>query len=68
MSLDWLKHAFAVGPAGPFEPTEAQRELIDRLCRQIVARELTTPALLFLESVGPLGFVTSQALRILNRA
>lgn len=63
MRLDWLKHAFAVAPGEPFEPTEPQRELIDRLCRQVVARELTTPALVFLESVSPLNFVTSQTLR-----
>src|SRR5262245_129131 len=63
MSLEWLKHAFAVGPAAPFEPTQPQRELVDRLCREIVARRLTTPALLFLESVSPLGFLTGQALQ-----
>ena len=63
MRVAWLKHAFAVAPPGPFEPTEPQRALIDRLCRQVVARGLTTPALVFLESVSPLNFVTSQTLR-----
>lgn len=63
MSFDWLKHAFAIESAGAFEPTEMQRDLVDRLCRQIVARELTTPALLFLETVRPLNGVTAQTLQ-----
>ncbi len=63
MRLEWLKHAFAVAPGEPVQPTDAQRALIDRLCRQVVARGLTIPALVFLESVSPLNFVTSQTLR-----
>lgn len=63
MSLDWLKHAFAIDRAEDFEPTETQRALVDRLCREVVARELTTPALLFLETVRPLNSVTAQSLQ-----
>lgn len=63
MSLEWLKHAFAVEKADSLDPTESQRLLVDRLCRQIVARELTTPAVLFLETVRPLNYVTSQTLQ-----
>jgi hypothetical protein len=63
MSLDWLKHAFAIEPASAFEPTEVQRELVDRVCRQIIVRELTTPAMLFLETVRPLNYVTGQTLQ-----
>jgi hypothetical protein len=62
MALEWLKHAFAIEPEGAVEPTEAQRAVIDSLCRQVVARGLTTPALVFLESVRPLNYVTSQTL------
>ena len=62
MVPDWLKHAFAIEPDGPVEPTEGQTAVIDRLCRQVVARGMTTPALVFLESVRPLNFVTSQTL------
>jgi hypothetical protein len=63
MALNWLKHAFAIEPEGAVEPTEAQREVVDRLCRQVVQRGLTTPALVFLESVRPLSYVTSQTLQ-----
>jgi hypothetical protein len=62
MSLDWLKHAFAIEGEGPIEPTDEQRPVIEALCRQVVARALTTPALVFLESVRPLNYVSSQAL------
>ena len=62
MRLDWLKHAFAIEREGPVEPTEAQKAVVDRLCRQVVERGLETPALVFLESVRPLNYVSSQAL------
>jgi hypothetical protein len=62
MAYDWLKHAFAIEPEGPVEPTDVQRAIIDRLCRQVHARGLETPALIFLESVRPLNFVSSQTL------
>jgi hypothetical protein len=63
MSFDWLKHAFAIEPEGSLEPTEAQRTVIERLCRQVVARGMTTPAILFLETVRPLNYVSSQVLQ-----
>jgi len=61
--LDALRHAFAVEKPSPPQPTESQQRLIDNLCRQIVERQLTTPALLFLESVRPLNFITAQSLQ-----
>jgi hypothetical protein len=62
MNCDWLKHAFAIEPEGAVEPTEVQRAIIERLCRQVHARGLATPALIFLESVRPLNYVSSQTL------
>ncbi|MEZ6145008.1 MAG: hypothetical protein R3B91_06160 [Planctomycetaceae bacterium] len=44
--LDELRHAFAVEPIGAVEPTDAQRKLIDQLCREIARRRLTAPAIL----------------------
>jgi hypothetical protein len=63
MSWRWLQHAFAVEPAGPAQPTEPQRLAVDALCREIVRRKLTVPAVLFLESSRPLNFVGAQALQ-----
>ncbi|MFQ5653777.1 MAG: hypothetical protein ACE5GW_03480 [Planctomycetota bacterium] len=61
-----LKHAFAVDPAGPAEPSEEQRRLVDRLCGQITRRRLTTPALLFLEMSRPLNYVGAQVMHFLQ--
>lgn len=61
MALEWLKHAFAVD-GEPVAPTERQQEIVERLCRAVVGRGLTTPALLFLETVKPLNFLTAQSL------
>jgi len=58
----WLKHAFAVDPPGPCEPDESERLLVDRICKEIVRRRLSTPALLYLEVAGPLGYLGSQAM------
>lgn len=61
-SLEWLKHAFAVDTSGPFVPTVEQGKIVDRLCREIVRRRLTTPAVLYLEMSRPLGFLAAQAI------
>ena len=60
--LKWLKHAFAVDPPGPAEPTPEQKEVVEKVCREIVRRHLTTPALLFLEMSRPLNYLGSQTL------
>ena len=60
--MRWLKHAFAVDPPGPAEPTPEQSAAIDAVCRQIVKRHLTTPTLLFLEMSRPLNYFGSQVL------
>lgn len=67
MSLaTWLKHAFAVEPPGPAEPTPRQAEVVDRLCREVVRRGMATPALVALEMSRPLNFVTAQAIHFFD--
>lgn len=63
MAWDWLKHAFAIEPEGAIAPTPEQRAIIDRLCRQVVARGLSVPTLIFLESVRPLNYISAQTLQ-----
>lgn len=63
--IQWLKHAFAVEPPGPVEPTEAERPVVEWLCGQVVERGMTLPALLALEMSRPLNFVGSQAIHFL---
>lgn len=64
--LDWLKHAFAVQSAVPIAPTAVQLEIIDRICHEIVRREMTLPAQMAIESSAPLSFLTGQFLRVLE--
>jgi hypothetical protein len=66
MAWDWLKHAFAIEPEGAIAPSDEQRAIIDTLCRHVVARGLTTPAIVFLESVRPLNYVSSQTLQFFS--
>lgn len=58
--IEWLKHAFAV--ESKFSPTAEELALAERLCREIVRRELALPALIVLESFRPLNSLSAQAL------
>ena len=64
--MRWLKHAFAVDPPGPAEPTESQRAVVEKLCAEVIRRGLTTPALLSLEMSRPLSFIGSQTLHFFS--
>jgi hypothetical protein len=60
--LAWLKHAFAIDPPGPAKPDEAQARIVERVCREIVRRRLTTPAMMALEMGRPLNHLSAQVL------
>ena len=52
-------YAFAVTPPAPgFSPEEIA--LLEKIARRIADRDMAVPALLFLESLGPLSFLGSQ--------
>ena len=54
-------HAFALAPTeSGFTPEDMA--LLEKIARLIVRRGMAVPALLFLESVGPLNFLGSQVL------
>lgn len=60
----WRKefvHAFALNPT---EEGLAREDvaLLEKIAHGIVRREMAAPALIFLESLGPLSFLGSQAL------
>jgi hypothetical protein len=61
-SMEWLRHAFATDPAGPAQPNEVQRLVVEKVCREVVRRRLTAPARLALEMSRPLNYVTAQLL------
>lgn len=64
----WFKHAFAVDPPGPVEPTEGEKVPVDWMTRQVVKRRLTTPALMTLEMCRPLNYVTAQLMHVMGPA
>jgi len=59
-----LLHAFAVQPENqPLTIEDVQ--LLERIAEEIVNRRMTAPATLFLESMGPMNFLGSQALHFI---
>ena len=65
---DALKHAFHVDPPGAATPDDTTRDIVDRVCRSVVKRGMTTPALMALEMSRPLNFVAAQAMHIVQPA
>ncbi|MCW5799402.1 MAG: hypothetical protein LZF60_20145 [Nitrospira sp.] len=59
-----LRHAFALR-AEQQAFTAEELMLLERIAEAIVARRMTAPAMLFLESMGPMNFLGSQALHFL---
>ena len=60
-----VQHAFAMEPAG--QPLSAEDvALLERVAVAVVAREMAVPAVMFLESVGPMNFLGSQGLHFLT--
>ena len=62
MKKGWLKDAFHVDDDGPVEPNEIQKKALDKLCKGIIRRGLTTPAIIGVEMGRPLNFVGSQTM------
>jgi hypothetical protein len=59
-----FRHAFAIPPAG--QPlTDEEQALLEKVTAAVVARNMASPAVLFLESAGPMNFLGSQALHFL---
>jgi hypothetical protein len=56
-----VQHAFAVEPDG--QPLAAEDvALLERVAVAVVERRMAVPTVVFLESVGPMNFLGSQAL------
>lgn len=60
-----LRHAFAIEPeAHPLSIEDVQ--LLERIAETIVKRGMAAPATMFLESLGPMNFLGSQALHFIT--
>ncbi len=62
--LGSIRHAFAVDPSGPAEPTKEQQGAVDWVCRQVAKRHLATPALIGLEMSRPLNYLAAQGMHV----
>jgi hypothetical protein len=60
-----LRHAFAVEPNNqPLAVEDVQ--LLERIAEMVVKRGMAAPATMFLESMGPMNFLGSQALHFIT--
>ncbi|WP_298860326.1 hypothetical protein [uncultured Gimesia sp.] len=66
MIKEWLAHAFAVERPEEFAPTEEQQQIADRICREIIRRDMVTLAILSLETCRPLNYIGSQAIHFFS--
>jgi hypothetical protein len=62
----WFANAFAVEKPGAIDPTPRQREIVDQLCREVVRRGVSGPALMALEMSRPLNVLGASALHVLQ--
>ena len=62
MKKGWLQHAFHVEDDGPIEPNETQKKALDKVCRGIIRRGLTTPAIIGVEMGRPMNYMGSQTM------
>ena len=60
-----FRHAFATQPVAA-EFSQEDLQLMERIADALVKRSMGTPATIFLESMGPMNFLGSQALHILT--
>jgi hypothetical protein len=60
--MNWFRHAFALDPDGSLESTEDERAVAEKVCRMVVRRGMSVPAVAFLEMSRPLNRVAAQAL------
>ena len=66
MTKKEFKHAFAIHSVTDKEPNDDQKDVIDKVCREITRRHLSTPALIFLESFRPLNYIGSQVMHFFH--
>ena len=59
-----FRHAFALGSPDK-QLTAEETALLEKVATTIIHRRMSGPALLFLESAGPMNFLGSQALHFL---
>ncbi len=59
---NFIKHAFAIKKETYEDLSNEDKRLIERLANGIVNRGLSVPSVMFLESIKPLSFLSSQTM------
>ncbi len=59
-----MRHAFSLSPL-PTAPSGEDLALLERIAEVLVRRGMAAPAAVFLESMGPMSYLGSQALHVL---
>ena len=57
---DKLKNAFDIGKSEDYYPTEEQKIIVDKVCYEVVKRQMVLPATVLLETFRPLYYIGSQ--------
>lgn len=60
--MNWLRHAFATGPATSTELSPEERDWLERFCQGVVRRRLTPAVLTALEMFRPMSGLAAQGL------
>jgi hypothetical protein len=60
-----VHHAFTTQPSLP-PLSQEETQLMERVAEAIVRRGMAAPAMMFLDSLGPMNFLGSQALHVLT--
>ena len=66
MTIKGIKHAFALSSKNEPDPSEEQKMVVEKVCKEISRRHLTSPALIFLESFRPLNYIGSQVMHFFH--
>ncbi|MCD4653074.1 hypothetical protein K8T06_03990, partial [bacterium] len=57
-----LASAFIIEHDENWEPSDRQKEIVEKLAKWVIRRRLTLPAIMSLESITPLNYLGSQAM------
>jgi hypothetical protein len=60
--MNWFQKAFEIKDIKPEGLTEKERAVLEKLAVQVHQRGMGAPAIIFLESVKPLGFMAGQVM------
>ena len=64
--IETIRHAFDLGNKEPFSPNDNQKIIVEKVCREIIKRNLALPAIVTLETLRPLNYLGSQIMHFFH--